>query len=102
MFALAIYDQLTPGSLAGGAVIAGTGSIDTTGRVSAIGGVQEKIAAASRDGATAFLLPTANCSDVGEVPSGLRLIPVENLGDALSGLQDLQDPARAEALAGCS
>ena len=102
MFALAIYDQLTPGSLSNGAVVAGTGTIDTTGRVSAIGGVQEKIAAAARDGATVFLLPTGNCADVGEVPDGMRLLPVENLGDALSGLQDLQDPARAEALRGCS
>jgi PDZ domain-containing protein len=33
MFSLAIYDKLTPGALTGGAQIAGTGTINSAGRL---------------------------------------------------------------------
>jgi len=38
MLALGIYDKLTPGDLVGHAHIAGTGTIDPSGAVGAIGG----------------------------------------------------------------
>ena len=41
MFALAIYDTLTPGSLTGGGDVAGTGEIDGQGHVGGIGGIQQ-------------------------------------------------------------
>lgn len=42
MFALGIYDKLTPGSLTGGKFVAGTGTIDDNGTVGPIGGVDMK------------------------------------------------------------
>src|SRR5262249_54635771 len=44
MFALAIYDTLTPGPLTGGAVVAGTGALGSDGQVQPIGGIAQKIA----------------------------------------------------------
>ncbi|HET9501236.1 MAG TPA: S16 family serine protease [Marmoricola sp.] len=63
IFALGIYDVLTKGSLTHGKVIAGTGEIDPRGKVLPIGGVQQKIAAAQRDGARLFLVPADNCAE---------------------------------------
>lgn len=63
MFALSIYDTLTPGSLSGGNAVAGTGTIDGQGHVGEIGGIQQKIVGARRDGAQLFLVPPANCPD---------------------------------------
>ena len=57
MFAMGIYDVLTPGSLTDGEVIAGTGEIDAKGKVGAIGGIQQKLVGAQDDGAK--LLPGA-------------------------------------------
>ncbi|MEA4944140.1 MAG: PDZ domain-containing protein [Propionicimonas sp.] len=100
-FSLAIYQKLTADDLLDGRVVAATGTIDASGHIGAIGAVQEKIAAASRDGATVFLLPRDNCVDVTEAHDGIRLVPVETLGDALAGLADLDDPARAADVPEC-
>ena len=63
MFALSIYDTLTPGSLTAGGTVAGTGTIDGRGTVGEIGGIQQKIAGARQAGAQLFLVPPANCAD---------------------------------------
>jgi Lon-like protease len=103
MFALAIYDQLTPGNLvADGQVVGGTGTVTAGGTVGPIGGVAEKLAAASRDKATVFLLPQQDCADVNSVPAGMRLVPVSDLKGALAALEMLSDPAQAANVAGCS
>lgn len=101
MFALAIYDKLSSEDLVAGRVIAGTGAIDATGRISAIGGVREKASAAHRDGATVFLLPKANCTDLGTPPEGLRAVPVETLGDALSAMESLKLESTAAEVPSC-
>ena len=91
MFALGIVDKLTPGSLTGGRFIAGTGEISADGAVSAIGGIQQKMAGARAAGATIFLTPAANCSDTtGAVPSGLRLVKVATLRQAINDLSGLR------------
>ena len=83
MFALGIIDTLTPEDETGGAVIAGTGTMDLAGRVGPIGGIRQKMAGALRDGATYFLAPEANCDEVvGHVPNGLQVVSVLTLGDA--------------------
>ena len=63
MFALGIYDVLTPGSLTDGKVIAGTGEIDAEGKVGPIGGIQQKLVGAQDDGAELFLVPADNCAE---------------------------------------
>ncbi|QBO36888.1 PDZ domain-containing protein [Periweissella cryptocerci] len=57
MFSLQIYDQLTGGHLRQGRKIAGTGTIDLDGYVGEIGGIDKKIVAAKKAGATIFFAP---------------------------------------------
>ncbi|WP_295698759.1 S16 family serine protease [Lapillicoccus sp.] len=83
MFSLGIYDKLTDGSLTGGANIAGTGTIDSTGTVGAIGGIRQKMAGARAAGATWFLAPADNCNEVVDhVPSGMQAVKVATFDDA--------------------
>ncbi|GHF37122.1 hypothetical protein GCM10010218_18360 [Streptomyces mashuensis] len=94
LFALGIVDKLDGdgrgGDLTGGRTIAGTGTIEPDGTVGPVGGVSLKMQAAHRDGATVFLVPKEECSDAtGELPKGLRLIPVTNLKGAVGALKDL-------------
>jgi PDZ domain-containing protein len=83
MFALGIYDILTPGALTGGAKIAGTGTIDSRGEVGPIGGIQQKLVGARRAGARWFLAPADNCDEVvGHVPDGLRVVRTSTLHES--------------------
>ena len=87
MFALGIYDRLTPGDLTGGLVIAGTGTIDDDGTVGAIGGIQQKLVAAKRHGAKWFLTPAGNFEDANAArPDGLNLVRIATLRDAIDAL----------------
>jgi PDZ domain-containing protein len=90
MFALGIVEKLTPGDMTGGRVIAGTGTIDDSGNVGAIGGIQQKIQGARQSGATIFFVPAPNCSEAkGNAPSGIKLLRVNTLSDAMGDLQSL-------------
>ena len=92
IFALAIYDKLTPGSLTGGNVIAGTGTVAPDGTIGKIGGIKSKMYGAVRAGAKYFLAPAENCSEVvGNIPNGLTVIKVATLKDSLSALQDIRE-----------
>jgi len=85
IFALSIYDTLTPGSITDGQVVAGTGTIDDQGRVGEIGGIQQKIAGARQDGARLFLVPPANCADaLGSNHGSMRLAKATTLKDAVA------------------
>ncbi len=71
MFALGIYDKLTPGDLTGGTFVAGTGTIDDTGKVGPIGGIGMKTIGARDKGAQYFLTPKDNCAAAAEdTPTG--------------------------------
>lgn len=96
MFALAIYDRLTPGSLTGGLKVAGTGEITADGVVGPIGGVQQKIAGAAGEDASVFLVPAANCAEAlaGDT-KGLTLVEISTLDDAISSLEALADDPEA-------
>lgn len=88
MFALGIMDLLTPDSLTGGHVVAGTGTISPDGRVGPIGGITLKMKGAVRDGAEYFLAPASNCSQVaGHVPEDLQVIRVATLSEAHEAVQ---------------
>jgi Lon-like protease len=91
MFALGIIDKLEPEDLTGGFIIAGTGSIDGEGNVGSIGGLPQKLVAARDVGATAFLVPAANCAEaVRNAQPGLALVRVETLAGALDELAALR------------
>jgi Lon-like protease len=91
MFALGIIDKLTPMNLTGGKFIAGTGEITPAGQVLAIGGIQQKMVGARNAGATVFLAPASNCSDVrGAIPAGLHVVKVSTLSQAVSDLEALK------------
>lgn len=57
MFSLQIYNQLTNNRLLAGRKIAGTGTINSKGYVGEISGIDKKIIAAKKSGATIFLAP---------------------------------------------
>jgi len=100
MFTLAVIDKLTPGDLSGGAFVAGTGTIDPDGTVGPIGGIPYKLVAAREAGATTFLVPTDNCAEAAaNVPDGLRLVRVTDVGDAVNALGSLAEGGDAP---GCS
>jgi PDZ domain-containing protein len=88
MFALGIYDTLTPGSLTQGGRVAGTGEIGPDGKVGAIGGIQQKIAGARQDGAQLFLVPADNCEDADGARNGdMRLVKVDTFDTARSAIE---------------
>ncbi|WP_230208870.1 PDZ domain-containing protein [Nostocoides sp. HKS02] len=88
MFALGIYDLLTPGPLTGGQKIAGTGTIDYTGQVGPIGGIRQKLAGAHDGGAHWFLAPASNCDEVvGHVPDGLRVVKIATFDQARKAVE---------------
>ncbi|NYI06246.1 S16 family serine protease [Allostreptomyces psammosilenae] len=90
MFTLGIIDTIGQEGLpelAGGRVIAGTGTIAPDGTVGPVSGVPLKVLAADRDGAEVFLLPPAECGDAeATAPDGLRLVPVSSLDEAIDSL----------------
>ena len=91
MFALGIIDKLTADNLTGGRFIAGTGEIEASGQVDAIGGIQQKMVGARAAGATVFLAPASNCSDVeGAIPAGLQVVKVATLSQAVNDLDALK------------
>ncbi|WAB80662.1 PDZ domain-containing protein [Microcella daejeonensis] len=92
MFALGIIDKLTPDSLAGGAEVAGTGTIAADGAVGPIGGIVQKMYGALDAGAEIFLAPRGNCDEVvGAIPDGLDVIAVSTLDEAVLALQSVAD-----------
>jgi Lon-like protease len=99
MFALGIMDKVGTADLTHGRFIAGTGTIDQGGTVGPIGGIQLKMIAARKAGATVFLAPAGNCADVrGAIPGGLQVIKVTKLHDAV---QDLHALAAGTAVPHC-
>lgn len=99
MFALGIIDKVGPYDLTKGRFVAGTGTIDAAGKVGPIGGIQLKMIAARDKGATVFLAPAGNCSDVrAATPGGLTVIKVSTLHDAVRDLLRIQ---KGESVPGC-
>ncbi|WP_277208873.1 YlbL family protein [Isoptericola croceus] len=88
MFALGIIDLMTPQDELGGAVVAGTGTMDVDGRVGPIGGIGQKMYGAQRDGAEWFLAPADNCPEVvGHEPEGLEVVSVGTLAEARTAME---------------
>jgi PDZ domain-containing protein len=91
MLTLGILDLVGDTDLTGGAMVAGTGTIDADGRVGPIGGIQLKMIAAREIGAELFLVPADNCADALAAPQpGLTLARVSDLDEALTALDDFR------------
>jgi PDZ domain-containing protein len=87
IFALAIVDSMTPDALLADVHVGGTGTISADGSVGAIGGVEKKAVSVADAGAGLFLLPEANCADLGDrVPDGLAVAAVDSLDAAIDSI----------------
>jgi PDZ domain-containing protein len=89
MFALTIYDRLTPDDLTHGLQIAGTGSINCDGTVEPIGGVEQKVAAAEDQGAEIFLSPAGDFEAAQEAADDIEVVSVATFDDAVTYLEAL-------------
>lgn len=89
MFTLTIYNLVTPEDLTGGRQIAGTGTIDLSGRAGPIGGVRQKVAAAEAAGASHFLVPPENYADAIAVARSIEVVEVATAQQAIEYLQAL-------------
>ena len=96
MFSLAIYDTLTPGSMTGGATVAGTGELLPDGTVGPIGGIAQKIAGAQEAGAELFFVPKDNCPDVKDLDPDLRLVKATTMHEARLALEKWSEDRDAE------
>lgn len=90
VFSLAVIDKLTTGDLSGDRFVAGTGTINSDGKVGSIGGITHKILAAHEAGASVFLVPADNCDEAKSAhQDGIDLVKVNKLGDAVDALKAL-------------
>lgn len=95
MFALSIYDRLSPGDLTRGKRIAGTGTIENTprqtGLVGAVGAVQLKIEGARKIGAQVFLAPKKEAAEARRAAAGsMTVLGVSTLEEAVRKLNNLR------------
>jgi PDZ domain-containing protein len=86
MFALGIYDAVTPGRLADGHRVAGTGTLDREGRVGPVDGVRQKLLGTQAAGYDVFVLPAGNMREAREAGTAMKLIPVRSFDEALAAL----------------
>ena len=67
--------------------VAMTGEVTLRGRVTAIGGLKEKLLAALRGGITTVLIPQENVKDLEEIPDNVKklltIIPVSHVDEVL-------------------
>lgn len=89
MLTLGILDLVGDEDLTGGALVAGTGTIDVEGAVGPIGGIALKMVAARDLDADLFLVPAGNCEEaLAAADPGFPLARVATLDDALAALAD--------------
>lgn len=98
-FTLTLIDELTPGELTGGRQVAVTGTIGLDGSVGPIGGLAQKTSAVRQQGASVFLVPTAqgdaDIARAREVAGDdLQIVPVATLDEALDALAELGGNSR--------
>lgn len=87
MWAVGLYDLLTPGDLTRGRTVAGTGAIDLEGKVGPIGGIRDKVVAARDAHADVMLVPRSDVRELRDVDRGdLTLIPVSTFDEAVKAL----------------
>lgn len=92
MIALSIYNKLVDYDITGGKKVFGTGTIDIEGNVGEIGGIKQKIVAASRNGADVVFVPSGNYEEAKKIYDekgyDFSLVKVSTFDDALDYLSD--------------
>jgi PDZ domain-containing protein len=83
-----LVELLSPENLLQGRKIAATGTISASGRVGAIGGVQEKIVAARAAGVELLFVSRQNCDEISGEVDDLKVIAVSTLEEAYLALKD--------------
>ena len=94
MMALSIYDLLTNEDLTHGLTIVGTGTIDESGNVGTIGGIEYKIKGAVKKHADIFFVPAGENYEeadklIKEENLDITLIKVSNIEEAIEYLNSL-------------
>ncbi len=91
MTALAVDALATGVDLTGGRTVAGTGTIDAQGRVGPVGGIAQKVAAASAAGASVMLVPDSEAAAARRAAEGLgiEVVAVPSFSAALARLRAL-------------
>jgi Lon-like protease len=90
LVALTVYDRVDPVDLAAGRLIAGTGTMEVSGAVGAIGGVVPKVVSAAQIDADVFLVPASQVDEArAAVPPGsdLQVIGVSTFEEAVAALR---------------
>lgn len=109
MYSLEIYDQLIEEDLTKGYDIAGTGTISAEGEVGRIGGIEQKVVAADRQGIDIFFAPVDVIPDeilkenpdiltnyeaakntAEDIGTSMKVVPVKTFEDALEYLNSLE------------
>jgi len=86
-FAVAIIDDLTPGSLTGGKQVAVTGTIAPDGTVGEVGGVEQKAITARTNGVQLMIVPKSEVADARRGAGDVRDVGVDDIEQALDALQ---------------
>ncbi len=88
-FTLGVIDVLTPDSLTAGQRVATTGTMDPSGAVGPVGGVQQKTVSVRRAGATLFLVPSSEYDEAKKYAGDMRVESVDTIDDALRVLTSI-------------
>jgi PDZ domain-containing protein len=88
MLTLALIDQLTPGGVTHGNVVAGTGTINSLGQVGPIGGIRQKAFTIERSAADVFFVPAEQLAEARLGASHLNIVPVMTIDDILKWLKE--------------
>lgn len=109
MFSLELYTKIIDQNIRKEYNIAGTGTIDSEGKVGRIGGIEKKVIAADRENIDYFFAPNDDLSEeylkinpgqqsnyqlaldtVKEIESDMVIVPVKTIMDAIEYLENLQ------------
>ncbi|HOI46676.1 MAG TPA: hypothetical protein PLR26_02970 [Bacilli bacterium] len=97
MQTIAVYNAITESDITKGLKIAGTGTIDISGNVGAIGGAYQKVIAANRNGVDIFFYPASSAFNTQEVERAyqtlnnptMKIVGVHTFLDAITYLESV-------------
>ncbi|MEX2462339.1 MAG: PDZ domain-containing protein [Paenibacillaceae bacterium] len=88
MLTLALIDQLTPGGVTYGNIVAGTGTINSLGQVGSIGGIRQKAFTVERSTTDVFFVPAEQLAEARQGAAHLNIVPVKTIDEILKWLKE--------------